>query len=96
MIEVVRPAAVVTDLGITSRPDGAPLYHRLAMRQSPAAYVSFTSGSTGEPKAVVTEQRSIVNYIDGVRLAYGIGPGIASFSSRLLPSILLSMRYSAR
>lgn len=72
---ISRPSAAVTDSEIVAVPEGELLERRLAMRDSPAAYVSFTSGSTGEPKGIVTEQHAIVNHVEQVRSAYGIGPG---------------------
>jgi amino acid adenylation domain-containing protein len=74
MYDVARPAAVVTADAVLPTVDGARLDERLPARVGPAAYVSFTSGSTGVPKAVVTEQPAIVNYIEQVVAAYGLGP----------------------
>ncbi len=39
-----------------------------------AAYVLYTSGSTGEPKGVVIEHRAIVNRLEWMRQHYGFGP----------------------
>ena len=42
---------------------------------SDAAYLLYTSGSTGEPKGAVIEHRAIVNRLEWMRVHYGIGPG---------------------
>ena len=39
------------------------------------AYVLYTSGSTGEPKGVMIEHRSIVNRVKDVNARFRIGPG---------------------
>jgi enterobactin synthetase component F len=39
-----------------------------------AAYLLYTSGSTGEPKGVVIEHRAIVNRLQWMRQHYGFGP----------------------
>lgn len=75
MQETARPTAIVTADAVLAAPDGARLDERLPARAGLAAYVSFTSGSTGVPKAVVTEQPAIVNYVEQVVAAYGLGPG---------------------
>ncbi|WNM30392.1 amino acid adenylation domain-containing protein [Streptomyces sp. Li-HN-5-11] len=67
------PAAVVTADGYAA-PGRPPrrIEDRLSPVDSPAAYLSYTSGSTGEPKGVVTEQGAIVNYVRAAIAEYGL------------------------
>ncbi|WP_436521072.1 non-ribosomal peptide synthetase [Actinoplanes sp. HUAS TT8] len=76
LLALARPAAVVVADGIVG-PEAAPerLADRLPRVASPAAYLSYTSGSTGEPKAVVTEQHAIVNYVEAAIAEYRLAPG---------------------
>ncbi|MFD8707479.1 amino acid adenylation domain-containing protein [Kitasatospora sp. NPDC059648] len=70
-----KPAAVVTADDVLV-PETAPekLSDRLPRVASPAAYLSYTSGSTGEPKGVVTEQHAIVNYVRAAIAEYRLTP----------------------
>jgi amino acid adenylation domain-containing protein len=44
---------------------------------SNVAYVIYTSGSTGEPKGVVVEHRQAINFLQGMRQPWRIGPDTA-------------------
>lgn len=74
MTGVARPAVVVTETEIRSVAGSERLDARLAPRRGLAGYVSFTSGSTGVPKAVVTEHEAVINYIEQAAARYGLGP----------------------
>lgn len=74
MTRVARPAAVVTETEIRPVAGSERLAARLAPQRGLAAYVSFTSGSTGVPKAVVTEHAAVINYIEQSAARYGLGP----------------------
>ena len=51
-------------------PDGDP---EVAIPPGAAAYLIYTSGSTGRPKGVVNSHRGIVNRLDWMQAAYGLG-----------------------
>jgi amino acid adenylation domain-containing protein len=70
-----RPTVVLTQSGLVRRSGSDRIARRLSPQQSPAAYLSYTSGSTGEPKGVVTEQHAIVNYIAAAIGNYDLQPG---------------------
>ena len=70
-----RPAAVLTQDGLVRRSGAERIASRLAPQRSSAAYLSYTSGSTGEPRGVVTEQHAVINYIAAAIDVYELAPG---------------------
>ncbi|WP_127529470.1 non-ribosomal peptide synthetase [Paenibacillus kobensis] len=45
------------------------------LRADQIAYVTYTSGSTGAPKGVMTEHRQLLAYVRAFQREFGIGPG---------------------
>lgn len=90
MLDVTTPAAAIVDadyveqfeqhIPIVLTPDHlrarrSPARKRVPMAPSGLAYLMFTSGSTGEPKAVAIRQDSLANRISWMQRAMPIGPG---------------------
>lgn len=81
IIDDCRPAALITESGPAPGPrPGPPLDERLVRRTSPAAYVAYTSGSTGVPKGAVLEQAALENHVRRTIDWYGL----TSADTRLL------------
>ncbi|MGK5547901.1 AMP-binding protein [Streptomyces sp. URMC 127] len=75
IIDDCRPVALVTESGVTPGPrPGARLDERLVRRTSSAAYVGYTSGSTGVPKGAVIEQAALENHVRRTAEWYGLTP----------------------
>ena len=78
---------LLADSGAAIRIDRVPdedgIDTRLAPRATAAhiAYVIYTSGSTGQPKGVVVEHHSAVNYVSWASATYATPGGTASHSS---------------
>ncbi|HLL82818.1 MAG TPA: amino acid adenylation domain-containing protein, partial [Longimicrobium sp.] len=60
-----EPAEVPRDLGPGPR----------GVHDTQLAYIVFTSGSTGEPKGVMVQHRSVVNHNLAIAARFGLGPG---------------------
>lgn len=75
IIDDCGPAALITEAGPTRGPrPGPPLDERLVRRTSPAAYLAYTSGSTGAPKGAVVEQAALDNHVLRTIDWYGLTP----------------------
>ncbi|MFB1045525.1 AMP-binding protein [Streptomyces chrestomyceticus] len=73
IVDDCRPVALITESGPARGPQpGPPLDERLVRRTSPAAYVAYTSGSTGVPKGVVIEQAALENHVRRTIDWYGL------------------------
>ncbi|MGC7102151.1 amino acid adenylation domain-containing protein [Amycolatopsis lurida] len=83
-----RAAMVLTDeTGVDRLPGGTPVLRvdgdqpiapkrrEVVPHPDNLAYVEYTSGSTGVPKAVMVAHRSLVNCVADARAQLGIGPG---------------------
>ncbi|QSQ19553.1 amino acid adenylation domain-containing protein [Pyxidicoccus parkwayensis] len=69
---------LVPHVEVPPQPDTVP--HDLSpgpreVPDSQLAYIVFTSGSTGEPKGVMVEHRSVVNHNLAIAVRFGLRPG---------------------
>ncbi|MEO3746494.1 amino acid adenylation domain-containing protein [Plantactinospora sp. B5E13] len=62
-------------LGVSDPVDGTPAAAPAAVAPDDLAYVIFTSGSSGEPKAALLDHRGRVNMIEDLNSRFALGPG---------------------
>lgn len=67
LLEAVRPSRVVSDAGVTDRPDGIPV-------EDGDALVVATSGTTGEPRGVVHTHASVAASAAMTSARLGVDP----------------------
>lgn len=84
-IPVLSPRAASSAPGLLEQPDqnGPPL-------ENDAAYIIYTSGSSGAPKGVLVGHESLAYLCDEINGRYGIGPGdrVLQFSSTVFDTSL--------
>ncbi len=73
-LHVPGPRVLVIDELMALGKTAKPLPDNCAGSDRPA-YITFTSGSTGEPKGVVVHHRALVNFLSSAAMTIGMAPG---------------------
>ncbi|MEU2874987.1 non-ribosomal peptide synthetase [Streptomyces sp. NPDC007070] len=75
LLDETLPTARRIPLDLTAEPTGRTLEREHVHDPEDAAYIFFTSGSTGQPKAIVGRMRGIDHYIRWETELLGVEPG---------------------
>lgn len=74
MMRTAGVSLVITDDFCHNLP-ATPISHEDKSSPSGLAYVLYTSGTTGRPKGVAVENRSVVNYAEAFESEFNVAPG---------------------
>lgn len=74
MMRTAGVSLVITDDFCHNLP-ATPISHEDKSTPSGLAYVLYTSGTTGRPKGVAVENRSVVNYAEAFEAEFNVAPG---------------------
>lgn len=74
MMETARVSAVIDDEFCRNLPEISEITPDLS-KPADSAYILYTSGTTGKPKGVIVENRSVVNYAEAFEAEFHTAPG---------------------
>ena len=74
MMQTAGVSLVITDDFCHNLP-ATPISHEDKSSPEGLAYVLYTSGTTGRPKGVAVENRSVVNYAEAFEAEFNVAPG---------------------